>query len=62
MPDPINLRQIRKAKKRVEHEAVGAQNRIAFGRTKAAKTFAKATTSLADRRLDGQRLDKADKT
>jgi Domain of unknown function (DUF4169) len=62
MPDPINLRQVRKAKKRADHEAAGAQNRDAFGQTKAAKTFAKATTSLTQRRLDGQRLDRDDKT
>lgn len=62
MPDPINLRQARKTKRRADHEVAGAQNRVAFGQSKASKALAKATTSLAQRRLDGQRIDKADKT
>lgn len=60
MPDPINLRQARKAKARADHEREGAQNRVAFGQTKAAKALAKATTSLEQRRLDGLRLVKDD--
>jgi Domain of unknown function (DUF4169) len=60
MPDPINLRQARKAKARADHEQTGAQNRVAFGQTKDAKSLSKAKMSLAQRRLDGLRLIKGE--
>jgi hypothetical protein len=57
MPDPINLRQIRKSKARGERETVAAQNRVTFGQSKANKALNSAVTSSAERRLDGARRD-----
>jgi hypothetical protein len=62
MPDPINLRQARKAKARSEKERVSAQNRITFGQSKASKALDSAVVSLASHRLDGLRRDKEDDT
>lgn len=56
MPDPINLRQVRKAKKRAAHEAEGAQNRIAFGMPKSVTARSKAQNELERRRLDALAL------
>jgi hypothetical protein len=53
MPDPINLRQARKAKARSERENTAAQNRVTYGQRKADKALNSAIMSLADRRLDG---------
>lgn len=58
MPDPINLRQARKAKARADHEETGARNRAAFGQTKGAKSLLKAKMSHVQRHLDGLRLVK----
>jgi Domain of unknown function (DUF4169) len=58
MPDPINLRQARKAKRRAEHEVSGAHNRVAFGLSKASKELTKAQTNLAVTRLDYAKLDR----
>jgi hypothetical protein len=57
MPDPVNLRQARKAKARSERENTAAQNRVTYGQSKASKTLNSAVTSLADRRLDCLRRD-----
>ena len=42
MAEIINLRQARKDRARVEREAKAADNRIAFGRPKKARTLAEA--------------------
>jgi hypothetical protein len=60
MPDPINLRQVRKAKARTERENIAAQNRVTFGQSKANKALNGAVTSLVDRRLEGARREKGD--
>ncbi len=60
MAEIINLRKARKAKTRVEREAVAAENRVAFGRTKAEKQRAKAEQQLAGRKLDAHRRDEAE--
>ena len=52
MIKPINLNQARKAKARVEAQAQAAQNRAAFGRTKAEKALAKAQADRGARALD----------
>ena len=62
MPDPVNLRQARKAKARVDREKVAAQNRVTFGQSKANKSLNNAQASLATRQLDGLRRDKGDDT
>jgi hypothetical protein len=56
--DPINLRQARKAKARSAKEQTAAQNRIAFGLSKAVKSIGKAKTELEAARLNGARLVK----
>jgi Domain of unknown function (DUF4169) len=62
MADPINLRQVRKAKARAAAQDVAAQNRVTFGQTKAEKTKVRAQTALAKNRLDGALRDKASDT
>lgn len=62
MPDPINLRQVRKAFKRRDQEAVAAQNRIAFGKPKSVTALSKAQNDLDRRRLDGHALNKDETT
>jgi hypothetical protein len=57
MPDPINLRQARKAKARAAKDVVATQNRITFGQSKALSSLNKAKTALASRRLDGAHLE-----
>lgn len=57
MNDIINLKRVRKARRRAEGEASAAANRVAFGRTKADKAQAKAETELARRKLDGHKRD-----
>jgi hypothetical protein len=58
MPDPINLRQARKAKARAVKDAAAAQNRVTFGQSKAVTSLTKAKTALASRRLDGAHLER----
>jgi hypothetical protein len=57
MGDVVNLRQIRKARRRTEHDREAEANRLAFGRTKAEREQTAADRSLAERRLDGHRRD-----
>ena len=52
MADIVNLNRARKAKARSDKEAQAAQNRIAFGRTKAEKQQAAAEKARADRQID----------
>ncbi len=59
MAEIVNLRRARKAKARSEAEAQAAQNRIAFGRTKAERKLTEAEKALQAARLDGHRLDAA---
>ncbi len=58
MPDPINLRQVRKAKARTEQDRLAAQNRVTFGQSKAAKNLNEAKVDLYNRRLNQNLLDK----
>jgi len=53
--DIVNLRRARKAKARTEHDKQAAENRNAFGRSKAEKAASKAQTDAAARKLDGHR-------
>jgi hypothetical protein len=61
MAEIINLRQARKKKARAEKEAHADANRIAFGRTKAAKKLTKAEQELAKSRLDSHKRDDSEK-
>lgn len=56
--DIVNLRQVRKAKARLEKEKEADQNRIAFGRTKAEKSLTRALNEKAEKALDQGRLEK----
>ena len=60
MAEIINLRQARKQKARAEAEKTAAQNRIAFGRTKAERKLTEAERDKAARHIDGHRLDRDD--
>jgi hypothetical protein len=58
--DIVNLRRARKAKARSEREKTAADNRAAFGRSKAEKQLTKAEHERAARTIDAHRreLDK----
>ncbi|MCO5091931.1 DUF4169 family protein [Bosea sp. (in: a-proteobacteria)] len=58
MAEIVNLRQVRKQKARAEAEKTAAQNRIAFGRTKAERALTEAERDKAARHIDGHRLDR----
>lgn len=57
MGEIVNLRRVRKAKTRADAERQAAENRAAFGRSKADKQEAAAKAGLAERLLDGHRRD-----
>lgn len=56
MPDPINLRQARKAKARTIKEQKAAQNRVSFGRSKVQTNIANVLNTRAAQTLDGAKL------
>ena len=62
MADIVNLRRFRKARNRAEAEAAADENRRRHGRTKSEKQRDALEADQANRRLDGARLDKSDKT
>lgn len=49
----VNLRRARKAKARAQAEKTAAENRVAYGLSKADKALRQARDDLAARRLDG---------
>jgi hypothetical protein len=57
MADLINLNKARKERVRADKAVKAAENRIAFGRTKAEKDVEKARAENATRLLDGHRRD-----
>ncbi|WP_332764684.1 DUF4169 family protein [Phenylobacterium sp.] len=57
MADLVNFNKARKAKVRDQDRTQAAQNRVAFGRTKAEKTLTKAEREKADRALDGAKRE-----
>ena len=57
MAEVVNLNRARKAKKRVAAQASAAQNRAAFGRTKAEKDAARADEERRAALLDGARRE-----
>ncbi|MDP3854320.1 DUF4169 family protein [Phenylobacterium sp.] len=57
MADLVNFNKARKAKSRDQGRAQAAQNRVAFGRTKAEKTVTTAEREKADRTLDGAKRE-----
>lgn len=61
MSEPVNLNRFRKARAKAEAKTKAAENRVAFGRTKAEKALADARRDKATRSLDAQRLDREPK-
>lgn len=57
MADIINLRAVRKQKARTEKTVQAQENRILFGRSKAEKLRDEAEKSMADKRIDGHKLE-----
>ena len=58
MAEIINLRQVRKAKARAAEESKAADNRIAFGQPKKAKTLQQRRKALEVERHEGHRLER----
>jgi Domain of unknown function (DUF4169) len=56
----VNLRQARKQKAREREQAAAAQNRVAFGRSKAEKRLIESERALAEASLDARRLTRPD--
>jgi hypothetical protein len=56
----VNLRRARKQKKREVKEAEAAQNRAAFGRSKADKHLIESERALAEAHLEARRLARSD--
>lgn len=57
MAEIINLRTVRKQKARAEKDALAAQNRVLFGRTKAEKLKQSTEKALSDKHIDGHKKD-----
>jgi hypothetical protein len=57
MGDLVNLRRARKSRARADALSEADAKRIAFGRTKAEKSLTKAERVLAERRIDGHRME-----
>lgn len=60
MAEPINLNRFRKAKRRADAQKQAAENRVAFGRTKAERDIERLKTEKATRELDQKRIDRED--
>lgn len=58
MTEIVNLRQARKAKARSDKETQAAENRAAFGQTKAEKHITAAETARRDGELDGAKRER----
>ncbi len=57
MAEIVNLRRARKGKARAEKEALAADNRVRFGRTKAEKRQSEAERRRVEQKLDGKKID-----
>lgn len=53
----VSLSKARKARAKAADKAQAAENRVAFGRTKAEKAQAKSETARVARSLDDKRLE-----
>ncbi|MFM8819346.1 MAG: DUF4169 family protein [Phenylobacterium sp.] len=53
----VNLNKARKARARDAAKSLAAENRVAFGRTRAEKAKTRSETTQAVRLLDGKRLE-----
>lgn len=57
MSEIVNLRQMRKRKRRAEKESAATENRVAHGRSAAEKVATRRAEGLAAKRLDGHRRE-----
>jgi hypothetical protein len=57
MADILSLSKARKSKAKSEKEALAAENRAKFGRTKAEKLADEAKRDLAEKSIDAHRRD-----
>jgi len=57
MGEVVNLRRARKAHERRKDDDKAQENRLRFGLSKAEKQLAEKSRSLAERRLEGHRLE-----
>ncbi len=57
MGEVVNLRQVRKAKRRASNERDAEANRLAYGRTRREREQTGAERDLADRHLEGHRRE-----
>jgi len=55
MPNIVNLNKARKAKARLDGQAIAAENRLKFGRTKVEKQNDKQAVTRLTRKLDQAR-------
>ena len=62
MSEIVNLRRARKQKARERQQAVAAENRVVFGRSKAERRLAESERALAEASLDARRLTRPDPT
>lgn len=60
MSEIVNLRHARKQKARERQQALAAENRIVFGRSKAEKRLVDSERALAEAGLDARRLTRPD--
>jgi Domain of unknown function (DUF4169) len=60
MGEVVNLRRARKGRERQRKEAEAAENRIAFGMTKADRRLRDSELEKAERGLEGHRLGQPD--
>lgn len=58
MGDVINLRQVRKDKRRAEGQLIAETNRVKHGRTKAAKRLAETARKKHEAVMDGARRER----
>lgn len=57
MADILSLSKARKSKAKAEKDALAAENRIRFGRTKAEKAVDKAKRGLAEKSIDAHKRE-----
>ncbi len=57
MADILSLSKARKARARVDKQAMAEANRVKFGRTKAERQKAEAEKALAERRIEAHKRE-----
>lgn len=60
MGEVVNLRAVRKARKRSDDERLAETNRAKHGRAKAEKHLSEATRRMLDTAIDGARRERPD--